>query len=378
MGVEARRDNIGLSPPSLGSVLATIVGTAALLYPFGLLVFERQLELAYNFDSTTAWHITSLIAQNEVVTHGLQSLITPATLVLAVSYLFNAVMPAWHASRAFRSTSMVRETQGNMGEVKAVLGTAEAEVAKMRDAHAESIAKQAAIEEELRQSGTVDAADRTAIEDQISRARTEGAASLAAGEDQISQAIAKAQAILAQAELLVKGEQRQERVQWVFAGPLAVIAVASPVTLIVTQPSLANVLWSIVAVVSVLAAIYFSYRHIRLNQGKLLPFSQWLLWGLVLAYGAVLITAYFSLSVPRSGLLPPITVVVRGGHQVTGGIVNEVDRNWYIVVSPVTAMNGHKRITTRPAQVRVIGDTETESVVIGLIGPIISNQRSSQ
>jgi len=339
-------------------------------------VFERQLELAYNFDSTTAWHITSLIAQTEVITHGLLALITPLPLALAVSYVFNAVMPAWHASRAFRSTSMVRETQGNMRGVKAVLGTAaEAAVATMRDAHAESIAKLAAIEEELRQSGTIDAADRAAVEEQISRARTEAAASLAAGEEQINQGRAKVQAVLAQAEPLVKVEQRRERVQWVFAGLLAVIAVASPVTLIVTQPSLANVLWSIVVVVFVLAAIYFSYRHIRLNQGKLLPFSQWLLWGLVFAYGSALITAYFSLSVPRSGLLPPITVVVRGGHPVTGGIVNEVDRNWYIVVSPVTAMNGHKRITTRPAQVRVIGDTETESVVIG---PIISNQRSSQ
>jgi len=76
-----------LSVPNVRTTVSFLAASIVILYPFGVLIFERQLEFAYALDTRTAWHAVTVVSQIEVVVHGLQILVAPQTLEFAVIFI---------------------------------------------------------------------------------------------------------------------------------------------------------------------------------------------------------------------------------------------------------------------------------------------------
>jgi hypothetical protein len=351
------------SLPGLGRMLATILAAAAVLYPFGLLVFERQLEVAFSLDSRIAWHLTSLLSQPEVIIHGMQALIAPSTLLLAAFYIIYSVAAPIHALNAIEGRRLLVLND----KVKQAKVERDKFVADLR-------AKCSRTEQELESLETVSAsdyADSTVPYPDLA-ARRNRLDQLRVTVDSIRNTITESdkrdsalQSDLKNIEPDIRRAERFQNWSWALAGALGVVLVLSPIVYIATDFSFTKLFWASIAALAVMCAAFCVYRHAETNPGKWYRFSQWLLYGLACAYASALIVGYFTASASRYNLLPSITVGVRGARPVKGWLVNEAGGNWYVIIPPVTRVDAHKRTYTIPAQVRVIRDAETDSVVMG-------------
>lgn len=103
----------GVSLSNVERVITVILAIAGPLYPFGLLVVQRQLSASdYRLDADTAWHAVFLMPQARIIAEGIQALKAPPALLFALGMGLPVANAAWMAERLkpFISSGLAEET----------------------------------------------------------------------------------------------------------------------------------------------------------------------------------------------------------------------------------------------------------------------------
>lgn len=386
--------------PSLATMLALVVGVASLLYPFGLAVMERQLELAYQLDSATAWHVTSLMSNTEVVVHGIHALMSTPTLILVLQYIAMIILVGLGIVSTSHMKVVLKKRFELMARLKVMrenIGRVKTTISETREQNVHLDGEMKALElkrtDQLNKTNVlndltirfasftyVPQADIDARINTVKDFRTDDKvmekrlSQLTSHLSESKELADKYDEELKQKEMEISDTEKKIKsnlFERIAPNIILYAAIITPLFLVIFSSLKGTISVLSIIVTYFLSSLgsYFISRHVAASTTEnLLRFSRWLLWSVLFAYGAALIASYSTASATANGLLPSVRITRHGAPPVSGSLLNHVDGSWYIVLSPVIKESHHKKIVVQRAQVEEIRGDQTDTVTLAPAG----------
>jgi len=411
-GEQPSDDLTALSVPSLRTALSFLVASVAVLYPFGLLIFERQLQFAYALDTPTAWHAVTVISQIEVVLHGLQVLAAPRTIQFGVTFIVFVVTIGLLSRTTYAYLSVKRMAKNlwktkrqykwdpwanfTASQLEDMVRSTERKLASLHvqlaERHAQEHVTTDRIDSLRHELKGIEGRSSEPIEDLIRRIQV---VSLRQQLNEECQTLETTRTLITSTEKAIAHQQKTKPVfqealaakimdatpspdikqetlslPWrvklmLWAVPSLLLALVGYQSLVQPPTILDKILALLLVVPTSSIGTGLAYRHFQLSDDNYLPPSTWLLWSAIFGYVAALILAYFSTTASPNGLLPFATVSTRN-QSVCGALLNVSDFDWYIIQSPRLNTLCRPSRPTLVAQVMVVFNFETTGVVFGL------------